>query len=204
MCVFSLSPLQMMNMMYGFHAEAVAKYGQDLAVRFRHLFCHLPLGACLNHKVLVMHGGLFSHDDVTLADINAVDRVREPPDDGLMAELLWSDPMPEAGRAPNVRGIGVRRPASRLSPGTAGARERARGGEGGAKERRRWCCSLGEEPGRVIVAGSAGVCKASDATVPTGIVGRFLSKWLLRVQLYWGGWFSGPCTLAALCRVDGE
>lgn len=58
-------------------------------------------------QVLVMHGGLFSHDDVTLADIAAVDRVREPPDDGLMAELLWSDPMPSDGRAPNVRGMGV-------------------------------------------------------------------------------------------------
>jgi diadenosine tetraphosphatase ApaH/serine/threonine PP2A family protein phosphatase len=98
---------QMMNLMYGFHAEAVAKYGDALALRFRRLFCHLPLAACLNDKVLVMHGGLFSHDDVSLADIAAVERVREPPDDGLMAELLWSDPMPAPGRAPNVRGMGV-------------------------------------------------------------------------------------------------
>jgi serine/threonine-protein phosphatase 5 len=42
---------QMMNLMYGFHAEAVTKYGDPLALRFRRLFCHLPLAACLNSKV---------------------------------------------------------------------------------------------------------------------------------------------------------
>eukprot|EP00238_Polyblepharides_amylifera_P000721 CAMPEP_0196572152 /NCGR_PEP_ID=MMETSP1081-20130531/2243_1 /TAXON_ID=36882 /ORGANISM="Pyramimonas amylifera, Strain CCMP720" /LENGTH=557 /DNA_ID=CAMNT_0041889363 /DNA_START=232 /DNA_END=1905 /DNA_ORIENTATION=- len=98
---------QVMNMMYGFHSEAIAKYGMHLAHRFRRLFCHLPLAACLNHKVLVMHGGLFSRDGVTLNDLRAVQRVREPPDEGIMAELLWSDPMAAMGRQPNIRGIGV-------------------------------------------------------------------------------------------------
>ena len=38
------------------------------------------------------HGGLFSRDDVTLADIRATERNRQPPEDGIMCELLWSDP----------------------------------------------------------------------------------------------------------------
>lgn len=32
---------------------------------------------------------------------------REPPEDGLMCELLWSDPKPAAGRGPSQRGVGV-------------------------------------------------------------------------------------------------
>lgn len=54
-----------------------------------------------------MHGGLFSKDDVTLKDIRAVDRVRQPPEDGLMSELLWSDPQPQMGRSESKRGVGM-------------------------------------------------------------------------------------------------
>ena len=32
---------------------------------------------------------------------------RQPPDSGLMSELLWSDPQPELGRAPSKRGVGL-------------------------------------------------------------------------------------------------
>lgn len=53
-----------------------------------------------------MHGGLFSKDDVTLKDIRAVNRVRQPPEDGLMSEILWSDPQPQNGRSESKRGVG--------------------------------------------------------------------------------------------------
>mmetsp|Transcript_85659 Transcript_85659/g.238381 ORF Transcript_85659/g.238381 Transcript_85659/m.238381 type:complete len:81 (-) Transcript_85659:248-490(-) len=33
--------------------------------------------------------------------------MREPPYDGLMADLLWSDPHPGFGRRPSRRGVGV-------------------------------------------------------------------------------------------------
>ena len=32
---------------------------------------------------------------------------RQPPDSGLMSELLWSDPQPEPGRSPSKRGVGL-------------------------------------------------------------------------------------------------
>ena len=32
---------------------------------------------------------------------------RQPPDSGLMSDLLWSDPQPELGRAPSKRGVGL-------------------------------------------------------------------------------------------------
>lgn len=51
-----------------------------------------------------MHGGLFSRDDVTLDDIRSTDRNRQPPEDGIMCELLWSDPQPMKGRSPSKRG----------------------------------------------------------------------------------------------------
>ena len=57
-------------------------------------------------QVLVMHGGLFSKDDIKLEDIKAVDRNRQPPEEGIMCELLWSDPQPMYGRSPSKRGVG--------------------------------------------------------------------------------------------------
>jgi len=52
----------------------------------------------------VMHGGLFSRDEITLDDIRQTDRNRQPPEDGIMCELLWSDPQPMNGRSQSKRG----------------------------------------------------------------------------------------------------
>ena len=49
------------------------------------------------HAPQVMHGGLFSEDGVTLDDIRAVNRYRQPPEEGIMCDLLWSDPQMEVG-----------------------------------------------------------------------------------------------------------
>ena len=61
----------------------------------------------MNKKVLVVHGGLFSQDNVKLEDLKAIDRFREPPERGLMCEILWSDPCKMLGRHPSKRGVGV-------------------------------------------------------------------------------------------------
>lgn len=61
----------------------------------------------LNSRVLVMHGGLFSQDNVTLNDLRNIERNRQPPEDGLMCELLWSDPQPQNGLGPSKRGVGT-------------------------------------------------------------------------------------------------
>ena len=39
-------------------------------------------------------------------DIRATERNRQPPDEGIMCELLWSDPQPMLGRSPSKRGVG--------------------------------------------------------------------------------------------------
>lgn len=86
----------------------------------------------IENKILVVHGGLFSKDDVTLDDIRKIDRLSlgQPGTDGkylmmkkgwnygelngllllvsgLMCELLWSDPQPEPGRGASKRGVGI-------------------------------------------------------------------------------------------------
>ena len=99
-----------MNQMYGFEGEVKHKYSQVMYDLFAEVFNLLPLAHCIqgvNNKVLVMHGGLFSSDDVKLDDIRKTDRNRQPPDEGIMCELLWSDPMPAPGRAPSKRGVGI-------------------------------------------------------------------------------------------------
>jgi len=96
-----------MNRMYGFEGEVKAKYSDTVFEMFAEVFCLLPLAHCLNRKVLVVHGGLFSTDDVTLDDIRKTDRNKEPPEGGIMAEILWSDPQIQQGRAPSKRGVGL-------------------------------------------------------------------------------------------------
>ncbi|UYV62313.1 PPP5C [Cordylochernes scorpioides] len=78
-----------------------------MAELFTEVFNWLPLAHCINGKVLVMHGGLFSQDNVTLDDIRNTPRNRQPPEEGIMCELLWSDPQAWNGRAPSKRGVGI-------------------------------------------------------------------------------------------------
>lgn len=96
-----------MNKIYGFEGEVKAKFSMIMMEVFRETFNWLPLGYVINTRVLVVHGGLFSKDGVTLDDLRKIDRFREPPDDGIMCEMLWSDPGPTAGRVPSKRGVGV-------------------------------------------------------------------------------------------------
>lgn len=96
-----------MNKIYGFEGEVKAKYNTIMMDVFRETFNWLPLAVVLNKKVLVVHGGLFSRDGVTLEELEKVHRNQEPPDEGLMCEMLWSDPGPLPGRQPSKRGVGV-------------------------------------------------------------------------------------------------
>mmetsp|Transcript_82417 Transcript_82417/g.123691 ORF Transcript_82417/g.123691 Transcript_82417/m.123691 type:complete len:176 (+) Transcript_82417:923-1450(+) len=96
-----------MNKLYGFEGEVLNKYDGNIYELFSKIFCALPLAYTLNKKVMVAHGGLFTKDGVTLDDIKKVNRFREPPDEGIMCDLLWADPIKENGRAPSKRGISM-------------------------------------------------------------------------------------------------
>lgn len=111
------------NSWMGFEDEVWSKYsGVDeddperpaqLFERFQALFEALPLCAVLQHKIFVVHGGLFSRDNVTLAHLKKISRKREPPlhqegfEDKIYEDMLWSDPRSIQSRQPSERGAGV-------------------------------------------------------------------------------------------------
>jgi len=96
-----------MNKVYGFEGEVNAKYGEKGFTLFTEVFNVLPLASCIAEKVIVMHGGLFQQDNVTLDMIAATPRDKQPPDDGIMCDILWADPQEPLGRGPSKRGVGL-------------------------------------------------------------------------------------------------
>ncbi|KAF2097030.1 protein phosphatase 5 [Rhizodiscina lignyota] len=98
-----------MNRMYGFEGECRAKYNDRVFKLFSESFSALPLATLIGKKYFVLHGGLFSDDDITLEDIRKLNRhkQRQPGQSGLMMEMLWTDPQTENGRGPSKRGVGL-------------------------------------------------------------------------------------------------
>ena len=96
-----------LNKIYGFEKEILTKYNKDIYEAFIKLFYSLPLAHVINNKILIIHGGLFSSDDITLNDIRNINRFIEVPVEGIMCELLWSDPTIIPGRRPSNRGVGI-------------------------------------------------------------------------------------------------
>ncbi|KAL6239595.1 Metallo-dependent phosphatase-like protein [Aspergillus navahoensis] len=98
-----------MNKVYGFEGECRAKYNETMFKVFSESFSALPLATLIGHKYLVLHGGLFSDDKTTLDDIRKLNRhnQKQPGQQGLMMEMLWTDPQTEPGRGPSKRGVGL-------------------------------------------------------------------------------------------------
>lgn len=98
-----------MNRMYGFEGECKAKYNERVFKLFSESFSALPLATLIGEKYFVLHGGLFSDDDITLDDVRKLNRhnQRQPGQSGLMMEMLWTDPQPMPGRGPSKRGVGL-------------------------------------------------------------------------------------------------
>merc|ERR1711871_1682094 len=65
----------------------------------------MPICACIDEKILCMHGGI-SPEINQLSDINKVVRPTDVPDTGLICDLLWADPEKDiTGWAENDRGV---------------------------------------------------------------------------------------------------
>lgn len=101
-----------MNKTYGFTDECEAKYSKKVFEAFAESFGALPLATLINRSYLVMHGGLFSNDQVKVEDIKKIDRFpssgsSQPPREGIAMELLWTDPQTQNGRSPSKRGLGI-------------------------------------------------------------------------------------------------
>jgi serine/threonine-protein phosphatase 2B catalytic subunit len=81
-----------MTEMFSFRNECIEAYDEEVYDLFMDTFDMLPIAALIEDKYLAMHGGISPHLE-TLDNINDVDRFCEVPEEGLMCDLLWSDPM---------------------------------------------------------------------------------------------------------------
>ena len=95
----------MMNIPYGFESEMSSKMSVEMFRKCSKVFEALPVGHIIGDAVLVVHGGLFGDDNVTIETIQGMPRFGQPPDSGPMNDILWSDPMDQMGHAPSPRGV---------------------------------------------------------------------------------------------------
>lgn len=92
---------------YGFYDECLRKFGSPNVWRLcTEMFDYLTLGAWVPEAgVLCIHGGLSPNFD-TLDEIRRIDRKREVPHEGPMADIMWSDPDDIEGWGVSPRGAG--------------------------------------------------------------------------------------------------
>jgi len=77
---------------YGFYDEIFTKYGNlELYPLFCEVFDMLPLTAVVDNKIFCVHSGL-SPSVNTLDDIWSLDRNKDTPHEGIITDILWSDP----------------------------------------------------------------------------------------------------------------
>jgi serine/threonine-protein phosphatase PP1 catalytic subunit len=93
------------NRIYGFYDECKRRFSVRLWRLFTDCFNCLPVAAVIDDKILCMHGGL-SPDLDSLDRIREIQRPVDVPDQGLLCDLLWSDPdRDNAGWGDNDRGV---------------------------------------------------------------------------------------------------
>jgi diadenosine tetraphosphatase ApaH/serine/threonine PP2A family protein phosphatase/Ca2+-binding EF-hand superfamily protein len=115
---------------YGFEEEIISKYDKQIYEMFLEIFRFLPLFTVINNKIFVVHGGLFHNANVSIEDLQAINRIDytpKPPvpfpqncatlkeNDAiyqeylkqLQREALWSDPTTKQGIHESPRGAGI-------------------------------------------------------------------------------------------------
>lgn len=76
---------------YGFYEECKRRFSIKLWKEFIECFNYLPLTGIVEEKIFCMHGGL-SPELNKIDDIEVIKRPVEIPDQGILCDLLWSDP----------------------------------------------------------------------------------------------------------------
>ncbi|XP_018563793.1 serine/threonine-protein phosphatase PP1-gamma catalytic subunit B isoform X1 [Anoplophora glabripennis] len=89
---------------YGFFDECKRRYNTKLFKTFTDVFNTLPVAAIIDDKIFCCHGGL-SPDLLHIGQIRNIDRPTDIPVQGLLCDLLWSDPSPSLGWTENDRGV---------------------------------------------------------------------------------------------------
>lgn len=93
------------NRIYGFYDECKRRYNIKLWKTFSDCFNCLPVAAIIDEKIFCCHGGL-SPDLNSMDQIRQLGRPTDVPDQGLLCDLLWSDPSEDVvGWGENDRGV---------------------------------------------------------------------------------------------------
>lgn len=94
------------NRLYGFYDECKRRYSVKLWKIFSDCFNCLPVSALISDRILCMHGGL-SPSLQSVDDISSIERPCVVPEEGLLCDILWSDPDRnlDQGWAMNDRGV---------------------------------------------------------------------------------------------------
>uniref|UniRef100_A0A6I8P3V0 Serine/threonine-protein phosphatase n=1 Tax=Ornithorhynchus anatinus TaxID=9258 RepID=A0A6I8P3V0_ORNAN len=93
------------NRIYGFYDECKRRYNIKLWKTFTDCFNCLPIAAIVDEKIFCCHGGL-SPDLQSMEQIRRIMRPTDVPDQGLLCDLLWSDPDKDVqGWGENDRGV---------------------------------------------------------------------------------------------------
>ena len=99
------------NRIYGFYDECKRRFSIKLWKIFTDCFNCLPVAAIIDEKIFCMHGGL-SPELTSMEQIKRIHRPVDVPDQGLLCDLLWSDPDTEVsgwgenpGWEDNERGV---------------------------------------------------------------------------------------------------
>ena len=79
------------NRIYGFYDECKRRYNIKMWKNFVDLFNCLPIAACIDDKIFLVHGGL-SPELRNIDEIKKIMRPTDVPEEGLLCDLLWSDP----------------------------------------------------------------------------------------------------------------
>ena len=83
---------KIMTILHNFQRDCIKVYDQEVYNMFLDSFNNLPIACVINGKYLAVHGGL-SPDIDSIIKINEIQRFREPPKDGILCDILWSDPI---------------------------------------------------------------------------------------------------------------
>ena len=90
---------------YGFYEECKRRFSIKLWKEFVECFNFLPVCALVEEKIFCMHGGL-SPELSALSDVENIKRPIDIPDEGILCDLLWSDPqVGVVGWEENERGV---------------------------------------------------------------------------------------------------
>lgn len=92
---------------YGFYDECVRKFGNANVWRYCcELFDYISLSAIIGDQIFAVHGGISPMITHSLDALQAFDRKREVPHEGVMCDLLWSDPEDVQDWGVSPRGAG--------------------------------------------------------------------------------------------------